>query len=368
MQRYCDRHHAWLAPHGKTTMAPQIWADQLRAGAWAITVANIFQLQVCATFGIPRVIVANELVGDYEMAQVARYLTDDSDLEIIALVDSLEGVSRLAAALRAGGVQRRLGVLVELGMPGGRCGVRTTSELQKVVAAVLRHRKYLRLAGLEGYEGIISGETPAKQLQAIDTYLARLAAAVRLVQPGVETGDQPFLVSAGGSAFFDRVVIALGRRALPEAQLVLRPGTYVSHDTGYYDRASPMGRQSTRPIGVRSRLKPALEIWAHVLSRPQRDLVLLGMGRRDVPTDAGLPNPLRLEPLHGQPKSCDKRFVIFAVNDQHAYMRVPPNSAISVGDMVVSGISHPCTAFDRWQAILVMDSKGTVTGALRTFF
>jgi D-serine dehydratase len=70
MQAYCNLHGAWFSPHGKTTMAPKIFRDQLKAGAWAITVANIAQLQVCLSFGIERVYVANEMVTEYD----ARFL------------------------------------------------------------------------------------------------------------------------------------------------------------------------------------------------------------------------------------------------------------------------------------------------------
>src|SRR6266568_2599440 len=91
--------HAWmrdftastgvlLAPHGKTTMAPQIFAQQIKAGAWGITVANVQQLGVCVYFGIRRVIMANQLVGGREIAEVIRLCDLNPDLEFHFLVDS----------------------------------------------------------------------------------------------------------------------------------------------------------------------------------------------------------------------------------------------------------------------------------------
>src|SRR3712207_5291039 len=44
-------HGVLLAPHGKTTMAPQLWAEQLNRGAWGITLANFAQLRVARQFG-----------------------------------------------------------------------------------------------------------------------------------------------------------------------------------------------------------------------------------------------------------------------------------------------------------------------------
>src|SRR5665213_721941 len=88
MQAYCDHHGAWFSPHGKTTMAPKIYRDQLRAGAWAITVANIAQLQVCLTFGIDRIYVANEMVTAYDARFLARQLVEHPGVEIYVSLDS----------------------------------------------------------------------------------------------------------------------------------------------------------------------------------------------------------------------------------------------------------------------------------------
>src|SRR6266404_1840813 len=92
--------HAWmrdftsatgvmLAPHGKTTMAPQIFAQQLAAGAWGITVANVQQLGLCVRFGVRRVIMANQLLGAVEVGAVIRLQEAHPDLEFHFLVDSL---------------------------------------------------------------------------------------------------------------------------------------------------------------------------------------------------------------------------------------------------------------------------------------
>src|SRR3989442_14427139 len=98
--------HAWmrdftastgvlLAPHGKTTMAPQIFAQQLAAGAWGITVANVHQLGICARFGVRRVIIANQLLAARAIAQVIRLRETYAELELHFLINP-------AAQLRLG--------------------------------------------------------------------------------------------------------------------------------------------------------------------------------------------------------------------------------------------------------------------------
>jgi D-serine dehydratase len=176
----------------------------------------------------------------------------------------------------------------------------------------------------------------------------------------------PFLVTAGGSMFFDVVVEHLGRAALPQAQLVLRPGSYVSHDSIHYDDASPLGRSA--PNDPAGRLRPAFEVWSVVLSRPEPGLAILGMGKRDVPVDLDLPLPLYHSRAGSLPASLGQGYHFFRVQDQHAYLRLPLGADLAVGDLVGCGISHPCTTFDKWRVLLLVDEARKVIGAVRTYF
>lgn len=366
LQAFCDQHGAWLAPHGKTMMAPQLWAEQLRAGAWAITVANVAQLQVCRAFGLRRVLVANEMVSAYDVRYLGQVLNQDPDLELYVLVDSAEGVERLVQGLASEKARRPLAVLIEFGMTGGRCGVRDAAALRALAEKVISAQPLLRLAGVEGYEGIAPGATLTEREAAADSYLNQLADAVRAVRTLVAE-DELFLVSAGGSVYFDRVVAILGRQALPEVQLVLRSGGYVTHDSSFYDKSSPMGSMSQRNRGI-GVLRPALRVWSAVLSRPEPTLTILSMGGRDMPTDIEQPVPL-LRSRNGEtPEPIGEGYQVLKNNDQHAYLRVPLTSDLRVGDLVGCGISHPCTAFDKWRLLLVVDDEHNVTGAVRTFF
>ncbi len=64
----------------------------------------------------------------------------------------------------------------------------------------------------------------------------------------------------------------------------------------------------------------------------------------------------------------DGALELFELNDQHAYVRVPPGFDLAVGDIVGCGISHPCTTFDRWRALPLVDEHCNVAGVVRTFF
>ena len=120
MASYCKRHDFLLAPHGKTSMAPQLLKMQLDDGAWAVTAATMSQVRVWRAFGVERVILANQLVEPASVRWVASELAADPEFEFYCLVDSVAGVRLLESALGDTGLDRRLHVLLELGPVGGR--------------------------------------------------------------------------------------------------------------------------------------------------------------------------------------------------------------------------------------------------------
>lgn len=373
MQRYCEKHGVLLAPHGKTTMAPQLFRQQLEAGAWGMSAATVQQLHVYRRFGVPRVIFANQLVGPANIRFVCEELNRDPEFEIYPFVDSVESVQLLAAAARDFRLSRPLPVLAEVGYRGGRTGVRDIDTLDGVRQAIEDTGGRLELAGVAAFEGLLPvqryEEGGARRVVAVtvEGFLESVARAVDhlLLREALPDG---FIVTAGGSAAFDKVVEAFAGR-WPNARVILRSGCYVTHDHGMYAGTSPLrsGREED-PTDREDSLRPALELWSYIQSRPEPNLALLTFGRRDGPFDYGLPIPLALAPAGTRERVPVKDFSITALNDQHAYLRIPSSAEIHVGDRVICGISHPCTAFDKWQVIPVVDEEGIVVDAVRTFF
>lgn len=358
MARWCAERGFSLAPHGKTTMCPELWARQLAAGAWGITVANVAQARVARAFGVERILLANELVEPVSIRWVASELAADPAFDFLCLADSVAAVEALAASAGSG---RPIRVLVELGLPGGRTGCRTGEEATAVARAIAS-ASGLELAGVEGFEGVIHGDDV---LAEIDGFLDRLGGLVAaLAEEGAFAGRAEVIVSAGGSAFFDRVAerLATPIAGLP-VRLVLRSGCYVTHDSAFYDHLSPLGGRSAGG----PRLVAALEAWGAVLSRPEPDLALLLLGKRDAPYDIDLPVPLHVA-SGGALRDVRGRMTVTDTNDQHAYLRVPADDPLAVGDLVGCGISHPCTAFDKWRLVPVVDDAYTVVDAYHTFF
>lgn len=355
-----------IAPHGKTTMAPQLYDLQIADGAWAITVATVQQLAVCRRFGVARVVLANQPVGVQEVDACLRAVGAPDGVELYCLADSLEGVARLAAGARRNPPPQDnpVRVLVEVGFTGGRTGCRTREaglDIARAVAAA----PGLWLAGIECFEGVLPDAEAAGRL--VDEVIAL---GREVLDEGLMPHGVPMVLSAGGSAFFDRV----GERLRPvelsrPVVRVLRSGCYLTHDEMSYAAAFRRIVDATTLTLPPGGLQPALEVWSYVQSRPDPDKAILTLGKRDVGFDAGLPLPLRWHrPGMDIPQPLSDGHEVQALNDQHCHLIVPEDSPLAVGDMVCFGIGHPCTTFDRWNLLMLVDETYRVTGAIRTFF
>ena len=365
MAALARRERFLLAPHVKTTMCPQLIRRQLDAGAWGVTVATVAQARVAAKTGAARILIANEVLAHPD----AKWLVSVSDsVEVMCLVDSVDGVEVLNAALDAARCQQQLGVLVEVGAAGGRAGVRTFADALEVARAV-GAANHLRLLGVEGYEGAVGSRRSAAELATVDAYLDELRqTTVKLADHGCFDGDEPILVSAGGSKFFDRVIELLGPRADfsgHQTALVLRSGCYVVHDHGLYAAETPLGAG----VAEAERLQPAVEVWAEVLSTPEPRLAIVGLGRRDASFDHGLPVLLGVVRRDQQTLVRDVEGEITKLDDQHGYLSLTSESApLRVADRLAFGISHPCTTFDKWRQVLLLDDQQRVVQVLQTEF
>ncbi|MFI1411459.1 amino acid deaminase [Streptomyces sp. NPDC020707] len=363
METYAERHGLVFAPHGKTSMAPQLFRRQIDHGAWGITLAVPHQVRVARAFGVQRVFLANELVDAAALAWISGQLAADPSFRFVCYVDSVRGVELMDAALR-GLSSRPVDVVVELAAgQGARTGVRTEAECA-VVADAVAGVETLRLVGVAGYEG----EVPDADPERVRAWLRRLTAlAVDFDRAGrfAGAGLDEIVVSAGGSAWFDAVADVFAE--LPELSLpalkLLRSGAYVSHDDGHYREVTPFVR-----VPEEGALQPAFRLWAQVVSRPSPEQAFANAGKRDAAYDLDLPvvQVVRGEGEGGE-RSADGVTVV-SLSDQHAWIRTDAGAVLEVGDWVGMGLSHPCTSFDKWQLIPVVEQDGTVVDYVRTYF
>jgi D-serine dehydratase len=362
MQQFITAYGIKLAPHGKTTMAPRLFEMQLQAGAWGITLATAHQSLVAYTHGVRRVLMANQLIGKENMAIVGRMLRDPG-FEFYCLVDSAAQVDQLGAFFSKH--DQRLQVLLELGVMGGRAGVRSEAQLHAVLAALTRWSGSIVLCGVEVYEGILHDE------RAIRDFLQHAVAVARKLAAEQRFQRTPFLLSGAGSAWYDVVAEVFSAAGFGDAvEIVLRPGCYLTHDIGAY-REAQAKILKRNPVAHRmnSGLLPALQVWAYVQSVPEAEKAIVGMGKRDAAFDAGLPLPaLHYRPGDAAPKAAPAHWTVTKMMDQHAYLQIAAQDDLRVGDLIGFDIAHPCLTFDKWRTLPVLNAQYQVVDIVQTFF
>lgn len=348
MASYCKSVGAELAPHVKTTMSPQIAQMQTNAGAYALTIANFWQASIFLGFGFKKLIIANEVLDPSAIAEISR-LNKDKVAEIIFYVDSLAGLEIVKNHTLAAGEQN---LFIEIGTDEGRGGVRDLSEVEKIAKAIAADSR-LKLRGVTGFEGAVPAAARSKKGEKrLAAFCQKIVAAADRAYP--YKADGVFIISAGGSAYFEIVAEELNKFG-KEKILLLRSGGYVTHDSKYYEEIYPFR-------DLDQRFKPAIEVWAQIISTPEPNFGVLNLGKRDIGNDLHNPIPFAkygsgLTAFSGQ---------IEKLNDQHGYLRSKQDFAVS--QLIGLGISHPCTTFDKWRLIPLVNDNYDVVDCLYTFF
>lgn len=364
MADFTAKHNMLLAPHGKTTMSTELFKIQLDAGAWGITLATVAQVINAFEAGITRVIMANQLVGKFHFEQIAKWL-ESSKVEFYCFADSIENLTDIGEFF----AERNLSVnvLLEVGIKGGRCGLRSAKDISSLVATCEQYTS-LELMGIAFYEGVIGGENAAQQVKVFVDEVSTLAK--RLQVENRYNTDKPIITGAG-SAWYDVVAKTLYDNSCSDNfNIILRPGCYLIHDTGIYQKAQQaIMARSQVACDIPGDLENSLSIWAYVLSLPEPGLAIIGMGKRDVAFDAGLPTAELIYSVKtNQLRAVNSAFKVEKVMDQHCMLRYSDDQPLRVGDMMSFSTSHPCLTFDKWRQIGIVEDEWVITKTISTQF
>ena len=358
-----------LAPHGKTTMSPQLFERQLAAGAWGLSFATVGQLAIGVAAGVRNALIANQVLGERDLAAIQSLQREHAGLRVVFLVDSTSQLALIEAWSGRHAGTPAFEVLLEIGLPGGRTGCRTHEEAV-ALAERLHASAAVRLVGIECYEGL-GAKGDGGDLPYAAALMDRVDAVARHCDAHGLFDSDEVLLSAGGSAIFDlvapRLVPALGR----PVRGLLRSGCYVTHDHGTYKRYVN-AVEARLGCAQGESLRPALEVWTHVQSCPEPGLAILAAGRRDLSFDIELPMPIARAPFGAKATSAvPASWKIVGLNDQHAHLRWDAADAAlapQVGERVGLGISHPCTTFDKWHWMPMVDAEYRVVDAAVMLF
>lgn len=348
MMSFCNSVDAQLAPHVKTTMSPQLAQMQVAAGATALTVANFWQGRIFLKHGFKNLIIANEVLDPTAIAEIAK-INKQKQAEIIFYVDSILALEIIQKHTPSEGEQN---LFIEIGTENGRGGVRELSLVEQLAQRISADKR-LNLIGVTGFEGAVPDAARGRRGEKkISKFCQKIVAAAELAYP--YRSDHPFVISAGGSAYFDIVARELNKFEKPR-RLLLRSGGYITHDHKYYEEIYPFASTDRS-------FQPAIEVWAQVISKPEKDFGVLNLGKRDIGND--LHNPIPIKSYDGQVKSFSA--VIEKLNDQHGYLR--GKQEFSLAQLIGLGISHPCTTFDKWGLIPLVNDDYDLIDCLQTFF
>ncbi|MEB0058412.1 MULTISPECIES: amino acid deaminase [unclassified Variovorax] len=359
-----------LAPHGKTTMSPQLFQRQLDAGAWGMTFATVTQLAVGVAAGARRTLIANQVVSDEDLGGIQQLLRTHEGLRIVFLLDSVAQLDLIEAWSHAHQEHLPFELMIEIGVDGGRTGCRT-HEQATTLAERCKASPAVKLVGIECYEGQgATGET-GPDTAYTDTIMGRVEAVARHCETHGLFETDEVLVSAGGSAIYDLVAARLKPALGMPVRGLLRSGCYVTHDHGTYQRFQ-VSIDARLGCDCGDSLRPAMEVWTTVQSCPEPRLAIVAMGKRDVSFDLSMPTPIARALLGAQATSTvPASWHISALNDQHGYLRwTAADDALApvVGERIGFGISHPCTTFDKWHWMPIVEDDYRVSDAVSINF
>lgn len=365
MVAFCKRHGFEIAPHGKTNMSPTLVDMQLVDGVWGISATSNWQMRTFYAMGVPRVILTNEVVNPTIIKWISKVVNRDKNFDLLMYVDSVGGVKILNEVLVPVKPLRPFTVLIEMGVMGGRAGARSKETAIEVAKAV-DASDHLVLRGVSGFEGVALAPEGKTVLDGIDAFLDLIVDTIQSIDSlGAFAKTPEIVLTAGGSNYFDRVIAKFSPVSLSKpVRKVLRSGCYLTHDDGF---GSPDARVKDLSVDL-PHFHSAIDLWGEVLSIPEPTRAIVGIGRRDASCDVSMPVP-KLIRRKGQ--SCFESTTgmsTYTMNDQHLYLNLSDGASVALGDLISFGIAHPCTTFDKWRNMVIVDKNYNITDIIDTYF
>ena len=314
MASFFEGRHCRLRPHFKSHKCTRLAKLQLKAGAVGITCAKLGEAEVLADAGIRNILIANEIVGPIK---IQRLMALCHRAEPMVAVDSVSNVRMLSAHAVAAGIT--LGVLVEVDVGQGRCGVQPGQPALEL-ATLVTSLPGLKFKGLQGYEGhCVDLRDAAERTKQTLKSIGLIVDTRRLLE---RSGLKVDIVSGGGTGTYD---INGNHEGIDEVQA----GSYACMDWWYTD--------------IRPEFQQAMSILAIVISRPKPSVAVIDVGRKGMGAEWG---PPRLKNLAGAR-------VLGYSSEEHLMFQVPEGSALEIGDRIEIIPSHGCTTSNLYREFVV---------------
>ena len=318
MADYMTSVNTELRPHVKTHKSPIIAKKQIKAGAIGVTCAKLGEAEEIVNAGIRDVLIANQIVGKHKISRLIN-LAKHSD--IMVAVDDVKNIQDISEAAVADGVNVRILVEVNIGM--NRCGVEPGESALTLAQQVVQSPN-LKFAGLMGYEGHTVANPNREERES-----ATKGAMQRLVDTKDYLNKHELdvsIMSGGGTGTFDIT------GSIPEMTEV-QAGSYVFMDSTY-----------NKVEGVGEKFDCSLSVLATVVSRPEKERIIVDTGLKVLTKEFGVPQPIGFTGLE-----------MTGLSEEHGKIQDSnENTALSPGDKIEILPTHCCTTVnlhDRYYGI-----------------
>jgi D-serine deaminase-like pyridoxal phosphate-dependent protein len=308
------KRRAKLRPHFKAHKCTALLRRQIDAGSCTgVTCATPYEAELLAREGFKEILMANQVIDRPGLAALARAA---KHTRITVAVDAPAHVRALEKTAVGAGVS--FGVLIEIDVGMGRCGVVYGSKALLDLAAEIRNLPHLEFLGLQGYEGhaVMREDRALRWTSAWQASETLRSERKRLEDAGF---DCP-IVSGGGTGTFD---VSSDAGVLDEIQA----GSYALMDSRYGSLNLPF--------------ENALYCATTVLSRRTTEAGVLNAGLKSLSAE------------YGMPKSVTPGIQVISLSDEHARISVKPDFALAIGDMVLLIPAHIDPAINLHDAMVV---------------
>lgn len=313
-----------LRPHLKTHKLPQLVRRQVAVGITKAKVATIAEAEMAAVHGVRDVLLSLQPVGP-NAARLVRLLALFPQVRFSAVVDDVAVAAQLAKRVAESGVERVLGVFLDLDIGQHRTGVAPGPGAVAVVEEIRRHAE-LQFRGLHAYDGHLGITDLTARTSGCDAgYAAVEALRQQLEAGGISVGA----IIAGGSPTFP----IHARRSGVE----LSPGTTVFWDAGYGTKLPDLP------------FEPAAFLITRVVSRPAPDCLCLDLGHKAVSAEMAPPRAVF-------PALPDAEAV--SHSEEHLVIRTSRAAEFQIGNVLYAIPWHVCpTVALHQEAWLVREGK-----------
>lgn len=311
-----------LRPHFKAHKLTALMRRQIDAGGCSgVTCATAYEAEVLAGEGFDDILVANQVVDPGGVAALARAA---ARARVTVAVDCLAQVEILDGAAREHGV--RFGVLIEIDVGMGRCGINLGSDRLLALADAVGASARLELLGLQGYEGhVVLREDRALRR----TMVWQAQEILRVEKARLEAAGFPCpVVSGGGTGTFD---LAADNGVLTEIQA----GSYVLMDARYASLDIPF--------------ENALYCATTLISRRGPDCGVANAGLKSLTVE------------YGMPRAAVPGVSVISLADEHARLALDPASPLVVGDPVPLIPAHIDPALNLHDVVAVWEGGDRIT-------